>query len=284
MKKLKLFLLSIIIGFGVVVHADTKMPNIVSVAWLKAHYSDKNLVIVDVRKEDVFKKQHLKHAVNMPTFKDLFDTSNQYKLPSLDKLKEEFSKAGIDDNSEVLVYGNNELIWAARLYWISQVLGHDDVGLLAVGFGNWKKGTLLTSTKIYHPKRTDFIPRVDNTKLETKLSTYMAIDKDVIIDGRPAEFYKGLKSHAKRYGHIPSALNYPGSQNYNLNGSGMKNIKKLEKIYAKLPKDKKIILYCEDGADAALNYLILQKLGYKASVYDGSWLEWGNDSHLPMEH
>ena len=29
MKKLKLFLLSIIIGFGVVVHADTKMPNIV---------------------------------------------------------------------------------------------------------------------------------------------------------------------------------------------------------------------------------------------------------------
>ncbi len=283
MRKFKLFFFGIVVSFGVFLHADIKVPSIVPITWLQAHYNDKNLVIIDVRKESAFKKLHLKDAVNMPTFKDLFDTLNQYKLPSLNQLREEFSNAGIDESSEVVVYGNNELIWAARLYWISQVLGHNDVGLLTVGFGNWKKGTLPVSTKIYHPKKTNFIPQVDNTKLETKLSTYMAIDKDIILDGRPSEYYKGFKSHAKRYGHIPSALNYPGSQNYDLNGSGIKSIKQLKKLYAKLPKDRKIILYCEDGADAALNYLVLQELGYKASVYDGSWLEWGNDFHLPVE-
>jgi thiosulfate/3-mercaptopyruvate sulfurtransferase len=107
----------------------------------------------------------------------------------------------------------------------------------------------------------------------------------VIIDGRPYSFYIGEKSHAKRYGHIPTALNYPGSANYVMtkDGSAMKTFDKLKKLYKDLPKQKEIILYCEDGADAALNFLVLQQLGYKVSVYDGSWLEWGNNEKLPIE-
>ena len=56
-----------------------------------------------------------------------------------------------------------------------------------------------------------------------------------------------------------------------------------EEIYKDLDHKKHIILYCEDGADAAMNFLVLKKLGYNASVYDGSWLEWGNDKNLPIE-
>ena len=283
MKKIGFLVPSLIFLVSTLLQADTKIPDIVTVGWLKKHYNDKDLVIIDVRKEEAFKKLHLKRAVNLPTFKYLFDIKNNYKLPSLNVLKKVFSHAGIHDNSKVVVYGNNELIWAARFYWISKVLGHKDVGLLAVGFGNWKKNELPVTTKIYHPKRSDFIPKVDNSILETKLSTFVAIGRDIIIDGRPPEYYKGLKSLAKRKGHIPTALNYPGSRNYDINGSGMKNMKELAKMYRNLPKNRKIILYCQDGADAALNFLVLRKLGYDASVYDGSWLEWGNDFNLPVE-
>ena len=48
----------------------------------------------------------------------------------------------------------------------------------------------------------------------------------------------------------------------------MRELSDLEELYKDIPKDKEIILYCDGGADAALNYVVLQKLGYKVSVYD----------------
>ena len=50
-----------------------------------------------------------------------------------------------------------------------------------------------------------------------------------------------------------------------------------------MDKNKPVILYCQDGADAAMNFVVLKELGYKASVYEAGWLEWGNDSSLPIE-
>lgn len=64
----------------------------------------------------------------------------------------------------------------------------------------------------------------------------------------------------------------------------MRKLDDLATVYKDLPKDKEIILYCDGGAEAALNYLVLQELGYKASVYDGSWVEWGNDPIVPIEN
>jgi thiosulfate/3-mercaptopyruvate sulfurtransferase len=281
--KLIIIFLFVVSLFGESVPTST-IPAVVPLSWLQKHYNDTNLVLIDVRDPKIFAKGHLKRAVNIPAMQKLF-VGKHYMMPKLDALKELFSNAGIENDSLVVVYGGDNPIWAARFYWISEVLGHDNVGLLKVGYGNWKEGALATTTKQYHPKRSNFIPRIDNTKLATKLSTLIAIGNKTIIDGRPDAFYKGEKSHAKRHGHIPSALNYPGSQNYThaAKGTTMKDFSELKSLYKKLPKSKPIILYCEDGADAALNFLILQNLGYKVSVYDGSWLEWGNDTNLPIE-
>jgi len=250
-----------------------KVPDIVPLSWLKAHYNDSSLVLIDVRDNEQFKKSHLDKAVNVSVFEKLFH-GPKLLLPPLSS-----------ENSKIVVYGGGYPIWSARLYWISKLLGADNIGILKVSFGNWKKDELQVTKKIHKPIYKDFVPKINNNILKTKLDILTSIDKIYLIDGRPFEFYIGKKSHAKKYGHIPQAFNLPGSLTYEKNGtkSVIKNFETLKKLYIKLPHDKPIVLYCEDGADAAMNFLVLKKLGYDASVYDGSWLEWGNDKHLPIE-
>ena len=55
-------------------------------------------------------------------------------------------------------------------------------------------------------------------------------------------------------------------------------------MYASIPKNTKIITYCQGGYRAANSYIALKMLGYKnVKVYFGSWGEWGNKIELPTE-
>ena len=282
MAYIKLLFLSILLSSSLFA-----IPAIVPISWLQDNINNPKVVIIDLRPADEYMKEHIKNAVNIPgqpPAQILFD--QKLLMPSLNIMRDTLSNAGIDKDSLVVVYDSGAFMWAARLYWILDFLGHENVGILKVGYGGWEKGKLPISTTVYKAQRKEFVPRIDNSKIKTKLDTLLSINKKTIIDGRVKTHYKGEKSLAKRYGHIPTALNYACTQNYEVTDTGnrMKDFKELKNIYKDLPKDKEIILYCDGGAEAALNFIVLQELGYKASVYDGSWLEWGNDTSLPISN
>jgi len=283
---IKIIFLSIFFSaylFGAVDKTKKELPNVVPISWLKENINNKRLVILDIREYGDYKKGHIKGAVNLPGLKNLFDAKT-WMMPKLDFLKDLFSNAGIDKDSLVVAYDNGEFFWAARLYWILEVLGHENVGILQYSYGKHLIENLETTTNDTIVKVKEFIPRINNSQIQTKLSTLLSIGKKTIIDGRANAHYQGKKSITKRYGHIPTAKNYACTNNFQVtdDGSKMKDFKELEKVYKDLPKDKEIILYCQGGAEAALNYIVLTKLGFNASIYDGSWKEWGSDNSMPI--
>jgi len=262
---------------------ERSVPAIVDVVWLKQHQKNQKLLLLDLREKKDFDAGHIQGAVNIH-FMQLF--GDGFFMPELDVLRKLFSEAGIDSAMHVVAYDDGSFIWSARLYWILETLGHRDVSILNVGYANWDKNALTISKAPSQPRKREFIPRVDNTKLQTKLGTLVSIGKKTIIDGRKHTHYNGKESQAKRYGHIPTAQNFPCTQNYEVTKSGnkMRDLQELKELYKELPIEKDVILYCDGGAEAALNYIVLQELGYKAAVYDGSWLEWGNDEAVPINN
>jgi len=281
----KIFLITILFHVSVFAFEGKKIPSVVPLSWIKENISNKNLVIIDLREEKEYKNGHIKGAINIPGLQNLFEKKD-WMMPKLDYLKKLFSDAGIDKDTLVIAYDNGDFFWSARLYWILEVLGHHNVGISKYAYGKEMIKTLPISKISTKNKPKDFIPRVDDSQIETKLSTLMSIGKKTIVDGRAKQHFEGKESISKRYGHIPTAKNYACTNNFQVSGNGnyMKEFDELAKVYKDIPKDKEIILYCQGGAESALNYIVLKELGYKASIYDGSWKEWGNDANVPIDN
>jgi thiosulfate/3-mercaptopyruvate sulfurtransferase len=243
-------------------------------------------IIVDARSFGEYKKGHIPGAVNIDLFQlHWFDTSKKGINDFNRQTRILLSNIGIKRKSLVIFYDEVSGVSAARGVWLLLYFSHKMVRMLDGGFEVWKRKGYPIEIKSNPLIHSEFKGKVDNSILSTaeEVKNSLKNNKAVILDARSGEEFSGLDVRAARRGHIPSAVNIDWLKN--IENSAFKNKEKLSKIYSEIPKNSKIITYCQGGYRAANAFLVLKILGYKnVKMYLGSWGEWGNRLELPASN
>lgn len=174
---------------------------------------------------------------------------------------------------------------SARGVWLLLYFSHENVSMLDGGFEKWKRNDHPIEVKSNPLRYSKFRGKVNTKILATAKEIVHSLGNKnlVIVDARSKAEFDGSDVRAARRGHIPSAVNIDWQSN--IENDTFKNIKKLSKIYSKIPIESNVVTYCQGGYRAANAFVALKMLGYrKVKMYLSSWGEWGNNVDLPVSN
>ena len=272
---------------------------LVEAKWLKDHLGSTNLVIInatmpkavaaasDVRENEV----QIPNAIFLD-IKGAFSKDGA-TYPNTMIGEDAFNKAsaalGINNDSAIVVYDDHGIYSSARVWWMFRSMGHENVAVLNGGLKAWKALAYPTENKSNtHLLKGDFKGTYNNEffKNHQQVLDNISSAEKLVVDARANERFKGLVDEPRiglRSGHIPNSVSLPYTDL-------LKNDLMLEKDALKtifkdrLPENKNLIFSCGSGITACVLALGAEIAGYRnASVYDGSWTEWGSLKELPVE-
>jgi thiosulfate/3-mercaptopyruvate sulfurtransferase len=212
------------------------------------------------------------------------------ELPSVEALERTFRAAGVGATGRIVVYSVDPLL-AARAWFTLDYLGQGGrASLLDGGLTKWVAAGYAVSTEKPSPRPGSFAARpVPQTV--TRLATLREIVRLreqlgpslVLIDARSPEQYYGDEAgpDVSHPGHIPGAMNIPYTSNFDSSGA-LRSVADLRTLYhgAGVTRDSGNIVYCRTGMQASMTYFVLRYLGYDATLYDGSFIEWSNAGEM----
>ncbi len=294
MEKAKKILVGLVLSiiFTVFSYAD-EFSYIISTEWLEKNLNNSDLVIIDIRKADVYKAKHIPNSINVLYSAWAIEKSGRKnELPEEDDLQDLITSAGINDKSLIVIVGNSdnitELVNMTRVAWTLYYAGLNKVAVLDGGFTKWEKEGRPTTTEIKKVKPGNFKIKLNRNIYADKDYVKSAIGKSTIVDTRMPDFFFGVSKldFIDRAGHISGAVNLPSAWIFTKDGT-YKSIQELEAIAQGVvgtDKNKEIITYCDTGRLSSGWWFVLTKiLGYKnVKMYDGSTEDWAKDTTMPM--
>lgn len=270
---------------------------VVSTEWLAARLNDPNVRVIEVSVvPGVYERGHIPGAVNFVWHTDLVDTVVR-NIVAPQRFEALAQAAGINPETTVVLYGDNNNWFAAWGAWIFSLYGADDVRLLDGGRAKWEtEGRELSTRAAAHPEGSFTVTEI-RSELRALLPDVLKVVEGerqaAILDIRsPAEFEgrifapEGFQELAIRAGHIPGAVNVPWARAVNEDGT-FKSVAELRELYASVGVDgsQPVVVYCRIGERSSHTWFVLSRiLGYEVAQYDGSWTEWGNTVGVPIEN
>ena len=264
--------------------------------WLEANLDNPKVRIIEVSTEPgIYERGHIKNAIKFVWHTDLVDTVNR-DIINAKNFSKLVQKAGISDDTTVVLYGDKNNWFAAWGAWIFNIYGQKDVRVLDGGRVKWEKDGRALTTAVPTFSAGNFVAtRADKALRATLINDVLPVAKKRVkadlVDIRGADEFNGkifaapgFQELAVRAGHIPGAINVPWGANVNADGT-FKTVAELKKLYADKGIDGKqnIITYCRIGERSSLTWFVLSEiLGYNVKNYDGSWTEYGNSVGVPI--
>lgn len=258
--------------------------------WLKD--SSIHVVLLDTRPKEGYDKGHLKNA-QLVERKDIASQKYPYTGMMLEKegLATLLGKLGATAKSKIILYDDAGNVDAARLLWMLIIYGHNEAYLLNGGIANIQDSSFITKDLSPSPKPNKFVfespERMD--LLASKEDVLKALEDEnvFLLDCRTADEFSGktMKKGAFRAGHIPKAVNIEHSESIAYErGNTFRDLEDLKERFKLVPRDKKIITYCQSGVRSAhLTFVLKELMGYEnVSNYGGSWIEWSYHKELPI--
>jgi thiosulfate/3-mercaptopyruvate sulfurtransferase len=259
---------------------------------------DPKLVLIDARNEQDYGVGHLPGARNLSSDSLQDPEAAPYYMPSAESLKTLCAELGIQADSRVVIYDEDDGRLSARIWFVLHSRGHEHVTLLDGGIGKWHDerramsfdppmrstpGTFEPAVTLRGACVFDELPQFRTRGRE--LGKMPAVS---LLDARSPGEYSGEEVRGKVGGHIPGAANIEWS---NLM-SGHEHIRVWRsppEIHAILrmagvEREAKVALYDQAGARSAHLYFTLWLMGHEhAFNYVGGWREYAKKDGIEIE-
>ena len=238
-----------------------------------------------------YQKAHLPNAHFLDLEKDLSaqvvkGVTGRHPLPNPETLSQTLATLGLNQDSTVVLYDDDNGAFAARAWWLLLWLGKTaDVYVLDGGFNAWQKANGPVTQKLSQPQEGNFTASVNPDLLvqADEVLSLISNEQAALFDARALPRFKGeVEPLDPVAGHIPTAVCLPFTENVDEQGHFLTPELLAERFKA-LNQHALKIAYCGSGVTACHNIFAMDLAGLGlAKLYAGSWSEWINSPDRPV--
>ena len=232
------------------------------------------------RGRELYGEGHIPGAIFLDVDTDLVapEGPGRHPLPSPTVFRARLEVAGIGSEHTVVAYDDVGGWVAARLWWMLDDLGHEDVAVLDGGFQAWVAGGYPVTRDVpsLRPARLDLADHWRKTV--DKAGVVAGLGRQVLLDARGGPRYRGETEPIDPVaGHIPTARHAPSDGNLGPDGRILEPVA-LAKRFRALGADGSegpVVTSCGSGVAACFNSLAMRLAGLPdPMLYPGSYSDW----------